>query len=137
MRVEGRERMTLEENKSVVQEFYDQWNSGTIDFERPCVSYDGVHVETEIAVFLLPNEQRHVMPLDAAAGLRSFLTDRNLAVQRLDSEIKRIVDNQGGEIPLDAELSRELLLALDAMEEQGTVPGPESELRAALVDAIR
>jgi steroid delta-isomerase-like uncharacterized protein len=26
--------MTPEENKSVVQEFYDQWNSGTIDFER-------------------------------------------------------------------------------------------------------
>jgi predicted ester cyclase len=26
--------MTPEENKSVVQEFYDQWSSGEIDFER-------------------------------------------------------------------------------------------------------
>jgi predicted ester cyclase len=26
--------MTPQENKSVVQEFYDQWNSGAIDFER-------------------------------------------------------------------------------------------------------
>ncbi|MBA3376220.1 MAG: ester cyclase [Actinobacteria bacterium] len=26
--------MTADENKSAVQEFYDQWNSGIIDFER-------------------------------------------------------------------------------------------------------
>jgi hypothetical protein len=26
--------MGAEENKSVVQEFYDQWNAGAIDFER-------------------------------------------------------------------------------------------------------
>jgi len=26
--------MTPEENKAVVQRFYDQWNSGSIDFER-------------------------------------------------------------------------------------------------------
>jgi predicted ester cyclase len=26
--------MTPEENKSIVQEFYDQWNSGAIDFDR-------------------------------------------------------------------------------------------------------
>jgi predicted ester cyclase len=26
--------LTPEENKSVVQKFYDQWNSGAIDFER-------------------------------------------------------------------------------------------------------
>jgi predicted ester cyclase len=26
--------MTAEENRSVVQEFYDQWNSGSIDFDR-------------------------------------------------------------------------------------------------------
>jgi steroid delta-isomerase-like uncharacterized protein len=26
--------MTPRENKSIVQEFYDQWNSGAIDFER-------------------------------------------------------------------------------------------------------
>jgi hypothetical protein len=26
--------MTPEENKAVVQRFYDQWNSGAIDFER-------------------------------------------------------------------------------------------------------
>ena len=26
--------MTPQDNKSIVREFYDQWNSGTIDFER-------------------------------------------------------------------------------------------------------
>jgi predicted ester cyclase len=26
--------MTLQENKSIVRDFYDQWNSGAIDFER-------------------------------------------------------------------------------------------------------
>jgi predicted ester cyclase len=26
--------MTSQENKSIVQEFYDQWNAGAIDFER-------------------------------------------------------------------------------------------------------
>ena len=26
--------MGAEENKSIVQEFYDQWNAGAIDFER-------------------------------------------------------------------------------------------------------
>ena len=26
--------MTASDNKSVVQEFYDQWNSGAIDFDR-------------------------------------------------------------------------------------------------------
>lgn len=27
-------RVTAQENKAIVQEFYDQWNSGVIDFER-------------------------------------------------------------------------------------------------------
>ena len=26
--------MTLDENKAVIQEFYDQWTAGTIDFDR-------------------------------------------------------------------------------------------------------
>jgi len=48
--------MTPEENKAVVQRFYDQWNSGSIDFERL--------VHPEIA-----NHQPH---RDPETGLDSF-----------------------------------------------------------------
>ena len=48
--------MTPEENKSVVQEFYDQWNSGAIDFERL------VH----------PNITNHQPDRDPEVGLDKF-----------------------------------------------------------------
>ena len=48
--------MTPQENKSVVQEFYDQWNSGAIDFERL------VH----------PNVTNHQPDRDPEVGLDKF-----------------------------------------------------------------
>ena len=48
--------MTPEENKAVVQEFYDQWNSGAIDFERL------VH----------PNITNHQPDRDPEVGLDKF-----------------------------------------------------------------
>jgi predicted ester cyclase len=48
--------MTPQENKSVVQEFYDQWNSGAIDVERL------VH----------PNVTNHQPDRDPEVGLDKF-----------------------------------------------------------------
>ena len=48
--------MTPEENKSVVQEFYDEWNSGAIDFER----------------LIHANVTNHQPDRDPEAGLHKF-----------------------------------------------------------------
>src|SRR5918996_5168450 len=77
--------MTLDENKTIVREFYEQWNSGAIDFERlvhPDVSNHQPDREPEVG--LEPFRR-------AIEGVRGAGPDSHWTILRLIAEGELVV----------------------------------------------
>lgn len=92
-----------------------------------------LRVTEEKEVVFLIDGRRQAMSVADAKGLLSYLVERTLPAQSLHYKISRAVQEDGGEVQVNAKEREELLRVLDAIEMHHALNDPERDLREALL----